>query len=71
MSNDKKEVMSAKEAAEYLSISYWLITKLAKEKKIPHARLGGKLIFRLSTLNKYLEEKEKESVVYDSTEKEQ
>lgn len=70
MSDEKKEVITAKEAAKYLNISYWLITKLAKEKKIPHVRLGGKLIFRLSTLNKYLEEKEKESVS-DTTEKEQ
>lgn len=70
MFEEKKDVMTAKEAAMYLNISYWLITKLAKEKKIPHIRLGGKLIFRLSTLKKYLEEKEKESVS-DTIEKEQ
>ena len=37
-----RKVLDSSEAAEYLGISYWLIRKLVKEKKIPHYKIESK-----------------------------
>lgn len=40
-SNTKeKRVLDSVEAAQYLGISYWLIRKLVREKKIPYYKIG-------------------------------
>lgn len=57
-----KTNFSATEAAKYLGISYWLIIKLVREKKIPHCRLGSRIIFRKETLEKFIIEQEIESI---------
>ena len=50
--------LTAKEAAEYLGISYWLITQLVKRKQIPCSRVGRRILFRKEILDIYLSEKE-------------
>lgn len=58
----ERTTLTMKEAAEYLGISYWLINQLAKRKKIPFSKVGGKFLFRVKALDEYLTEQEKESV---------
>lgn len=57
-----RTTLTMKETAEYLGISYWLVTQLVKRKQIPCSRVGGKVLFRKEALDKYLNEKEKASI---------
>ena len=57
-----RSTLTMKEAAEYLGISYWIINQLAKRKKIPFSKVGGKFLFRVKALDEYLTEQEKASV---------
>lgn len=57
-----RTTLTMKETAEYLRVSYWLVTQLVKRKQIPCSRVGGKVLFRKEALDKYLNEKEKASI---------
>ena len=57
-----RTTLTMKETAEYLGVSYWLVTQLVRRKQIPCSRVGGKVLFRKEALNKYLNEKEKASI---------
>lgn len=56
-----RTTLTAKEAAEYIGISYWGILELAKKKQIPHSIVGGRKLFRKDTLDKWFEDLEKQS----------
>ena len=58
----RKITLSMKEAADYLGVSYWLVSELARRKEIPFSKLGGKYLFRTQSLNEYLSKKEQESI---------
>lgn len=58
----KRITLTAREAAEYLGISYWLITQLVKRKQIPCSRVGKRILFRKEILDIYLSKKEKDSL---------
>ena len=60
----QRTTLTMKEAAEYLGISYWLITQLVRRKEIPCSKVGGKFLFRVQVLDEYLSNKEQESVNY-------
>lgn len=56
-SNTKeKRVLDSVEAAQYLGISYWLIRKLVREKKIPFYKIESKTLFTKEILDKYIQE---------------
>ena len=56
-SNTKeKRVLDSVEAAEYLGISYWLIRKLVREKKIPYYKIESKTLFTKEILDKYIQD---------------
>jgi len=57
-----RTTLTMKETAEYLGVSYWLVTQLVRRKQIPCSRVGGKVLFRKEALDKYLNEKEKVSI---------
>lgn len=57
-----RTTLTMKETAEYLGVSYWLVTQLVRRKQIPCSRVGGKVLFRKEVLDKYLNEKEKASI---------
>lgn len=57
-----RETITAREAAEYLGISYWKLLQLVKAGKIPHIRLPGRVLFRRKTLDEWMEEQERISV---------
>lgn len=67
-SNTKeKRVLDSVEAAQYLGISYWLIRKLVREKKIPYYKIESKTLFTKEILDKYIQdslEKPKKKVEY-------
>lgn len=58
----ERTTLTMKETAEYLGISYWLVNQLVRRKQIPCARVGGRVLFRVQTLNEYLKEKEENSI---------
>ena len=58
-----KTTLTAKEAAEYLGISYWLITQLVRRKQIPCSRVGKRVLFRKEALDIYLSKKENDSLL--------
>ena len=60
----QRTILTMKEAAEYLGISYWLINQLVRRKEIPCSKVGGKFLFRVQALDEYLSSKEKASVNY-------
>ena len=55
----ERTTLTMKETAKYLGISYWLIGNLVRENKIPHFRMGGKILFRKKIIDKFIEEQEK------------
>ena len=64
----EKRVLDSVEAAEYLGISYWLIHKLVREKKIPYYKIESKTLFTKEILDKYIQdslEEPKKKVKYD------
>ena len=65
MSVDKihRTTLTAKETAEYLGISYWLITQLVRRKQIPCYRVGKRILFRKEALDIYLSKKENDSLL--------
>lgn len=56
-----RTTLTMKETAEYLGVSYWLVTQLVKRKQIPCSRVGGKVLFRKEALDSYLKQKEEAS----------
>lgn len=58
-----ENLLSTKEACEYLGVSYWTLTNVLI-KEIPHIRRTkkGRIKFRKATLDKYIEEREEKSI---------
>ncbi len=54
-----KEILTPREAAEYLSIHVRTIYRLAKLGEIPGRKVGGSWRFKKDTLDAWLSEKEK------------
>lgn len=57
-----RTTLTMRDTAEYLGVSYWLVTQLVRRKQIPCSRVGGKVLFRKEALDRYLNEKEKASI---------
>ena len=57
-----KKYLSLTEAAEYLRISDRNLRKLTKNNKIPFYKLEGKILFKISELDKYIEKNKVESL---------
>lgn len=58
-----EQILNTKEACEYLNVSYWTLTNILV-KEIPHIRHSkrGRIKFKKSTLDKYLNEQEENSM---------
>lgn len=59
-------LMNARAAAEYLGISYWSMTELARKKKIPFVPVGDRPYFRKHTLDKWVSDQESASMKPDT-----
>jgi len=55
----QKATLEAKQAAQYVGCSYWTILELAKKGLVPHIRVGKRVLFRQSVLDRWMEEQEK------------
>lgn len=58
----KPATFKAKQAAEYIGISYWKILDMVKKSEIPHIRVGKLVFFRKETLDQWLGEQEMRSM---------
>ena len=52
----ERKVLDSVEAAQYFGISYWLIRKLVREKKIPYYKIESKTLFTKEILDKYIQD---------------
>ena len=57
-----RSTLTAKEAAKYLGISYWLCLEMAKRGEIPHIRAGSRVLFRRESLDGWMDEQEQENL---------
>ncbi|TJZ40065.1 helix-turn-helix domain-containing protein [Priestia megaterium] len=48
-----KLTITVKEAAEYIGVSKDLIYSLVREKRIPHIRVGQRILFRKQTIDQW------------------
>lgn len=62
-----RTTMTAKEAAAYLGISYWLVLELSKQKRLKHVRAGKRVLFRKESLDEWMSLQEELSVKKEST----
>lgn len=58
----ERTTLTVKEIAEYLGLSVDLIYKLVRQKQIPHIKIGARILFKLSSIEKWLSELEEESI---------
>lgn len=57
-----KEIMTPREAAEYLSVHVRTIYRLAKNREIPGRKIGGSWRFKKDALDEWLSVRENPSV---------
>ena len=57
----KSATLNAKQAANYIGVSYWTLLSLARKGLIKHFRGGKKLLFRQKSLDEWMEQSENES----------
>ena len=67
----QRATFSAKEAAEYLGVSYWLLLEMVKRKQISPIRAGNRYLFRQAALDEWMARQEGgEEIIGESYEKE-
>ena len=59
------EIMTINEAVEYTRLSKPTIYRLTSKKQIPFLKVGGKILFKLSTLSSWLDSQSVEPEVND------
>ena len=57
-----RATLPAKEAAQYIGISYWLLLEMVKRKEIPHIQVGNRFLFRRESLDAWLSDQEAASI---------
>jgi excisionase family DNA binding protein len=65
----ERQTLSAKDAAKYIGISYWLILEISKRKEIPCIRVGSRVLFRRDALDNWMKDREAESIQQTYTKK--
>ncbi len=53
--------LTAKEAADYIGVSYWSLLEECKRGLVPHLRFHRRVLFRKESLDQWLLQKEVES----------
>ncbi len=54
--------VNAKAAAKYIGVSYWMILEMVKRKEIPCIKCGVRKLFRIATLDKWMQDQELKAV---------
>ena len=57
------EVLTVKEVANYLNCSTSVVRKLVLNKKIPFYRVGNRILFRKISIDNWVYEQEKETII--------
>lgn len=57
----ERTTLTMKETATYLGVSYWLVNQLVRRKELPCAKIGGRVLFRVKSLDEYLEKQEQKA----------
>jgi len=52
-----RRLITAKEAAQYLSLSTDTIYRMASQKKLPYLKIGGRILFDLRALDRWIEKR--------------
>jgi len=60
-----KQTITVKEVAGYIGVSKDVIYQLVKERKIPHLRIGRRILFRKEALNVWMNKQELISVQFN------
>ncbi len=60
-----RETIVAKEAAEMLGVSEWVVYDWARKKLIPHIKVGKRVLFRRSSILQWLDQQEKASMAVE------
>jgi excisionase family DNA binding protein len=58
----KRRFLTVKETAEFLNLSADYIYQLTGQKKIPHVRIGRKVLFDVDKLEKFIDENTVEAI---------
>ena len=53
-----EKILSEKEVATELGLSYWTVRKLRLQCGLPHFRTAGKIFYRLSSVTVWMAQKE-------------
>jgi excisionase family DNA binding protein len=54
-SSEAPRLLTVKAAAAYLSSTVWCLRNLAWERKVPHVRLGARILFDKTDLDAFIE----------------
>lgn len=55
MESIKRSTITAAECAEYIGCSIDLIYSMVREKKLPHFRIGTRILFKRSKIDEWIE----------------
>ena len=58
----KRSTLTANEVAEYLGISTDTVYKLAREKVIPHVKIGQRVLFKKDRIDRWMDMREQEAM---------
>ncbi|NMA66594.1 MAG: helix-turn-helix domain-containing protein [Clostridiaceae bacterium] len=56
--------MNTKEASQFIGCSAYTIRELARQKRIPHYRVGNRIMFKRETLLKWIKKQEERNCRY-------
>lgn len=62
----QRVTIKAEQAAEYVGISYWLLLRLCKAKKIPFIQAGSRFLFRQESLDRWMANQEAINMLNES-----
>ncbi len=58
---DSPQRMTPAQAAKYIACSEYTIRDLARQKRIPHYRIGNRIMFSCNSLKAWVEQQEEEN----------
>lgn len=58
----KRSTLTVSEVAKYIGLSDDFIYILCREKRIPHIKIGSRILFKRASIDEWLEDKISESV---------
>lgn len=58
----KRSTLTTLEVSNYLGVSQDLVFKMVRQNEIPHFRIGRRILFRLGSLEQWIDEREKEGI---------